>query len=328
MVKRLLALGAFVVGSAVLSAQTVVITRPDGPPSATACAQGCTIQIVPPSPPIPPPVDPPPPPPPPPPVDPPPPPPPTDARIIFRPDYSAAAFPRAGWDRAISEKFGTRWTRSYLPTGGPFGGPAHRLTELATPSAQDCGGQHGWGWDKGFGLANDPPRGPNGKRYYRWAMRFTPASNFRGANPSTGCPSNISSNKLLIIGQGCDTRNCRVILTHRVRENRTLQFGVAIDGGLHQTETGYIIPADGWLWVQLEVTPSTSTSTTDGGWRLWVNGVQRLVRTGIRLDPTNHNYFGYGHYNNNALVAGGAHEFDTALFEVGTAFDATWGQAR
>jgi hypothetical protein len=80
--------------------------------------------------------------------------------------------------------------------------------------------------------------------------------------------------------------------------------------------------------VQLEVTPSTSTSTTDGGWRLWVNGVQRLVRTGIRLDPVNHNYFGYSAYNNNALVAGGVHEFDTAFFEVATAYDATWGQPR
>jgi hypothetical protein len=248
--------------------------------------------------------------------------------IIFRPTYTLAAWPQSGWDRAISEKFGTRWTRSFLPTGGPFGGPAHRLTEIATPSAQDCGGQHGWGWDKGFGLANDPPRGPNGKRYYRWAMRFTPASNFRGAGPSTGCPSNISSNKLLIIGQGCDTRNCRVILTHRVRPDKTLQFGVAIDGGLAQTETGYIINvADSpWLFVQLEVTPSTSTTILDGGWRLFVNNnsTPMLTRTGIRLDPTNHNYFGYGNYNNNALSAGGSHEFDTALFEVATAFDPNW----
>lgn len=251
--------------------------------------------------------------------------------ILFRPTYTAGSFPTSGWDRAISEQFGVRWTRSFLATGGPFGGPAHRLTEIATPSAAGCGGQMGWGWDKNV-EASDPPRSQ--KRYIRWAMRYTAASNFLSGDMD-GCSgiAGPSSNKLLIVGQGCSTRNCRIILTDKVMpddpanaQRRKAQFGLAIDGGTAQTESGYIFDTSGWLFLQLELTPSSSTSTTDGGWRLFVNNnsTPALVRTGIRLDPENWKYVAFGSYNNNTLKAGGRHEFDTALFEVGTAFDAGW----
>lgn len=245
--------------------------------------------------------------------------------IIFRPDYSQGAFPQAGWGRAIDEKFGVRWTRSFLPTGGPFGGPAHRLTELPRPNDAECGGQHGWGWDRNI-ETSDPPRGAAGKRYYRWAMRFTSASNFRSSSPPS-CEPAMASDKLFIVGQGCGSRNCRVILTHKVQpSDRRAQFTLAIDGGVHQTETGYIVDTSGWLFLQLELTPSTSTSTTDGGWRLFINNntTPALTRTGIRLDPENWKYIAFGAYNNNTLLAGGTHEFDTALFEAATTFDSNW----
>lgn len=251
--------------------------------------------------------------------------------ILFQPDYSAGAFPQAGWDRAISEKFGVRWTRSYLPTGGPFGGPAHRLTELPRTTDPDCGGQHGWGWD--VALPTDPPRGVAGRRYVRWAIRYVASSNFLAAKPQPDCAASMTSDKLMMVGDGCNSGNCRIILTAKVMpdeasnpERRKLQFGVAIDGGTAQTETGYVIDTSGWLFVQLELTPSTSTTVLDGGWRLFVNNnaTPIVTRTGIRLDPENWRHISFGAYNNNVLRANGTNAFDTALFEVATGFDPNW----
>jgi hypothetical protein len=241
------------------------------------------------------------------------------AQVLFRMDYSAAASPSGGWPGTVGSAATHTTTR--VEGGGPQGESSYDMVQRYTgPSVSGFGGEYDWGWN-GDLEASDPPAGS--RRYYRWRMRFTPDTNFRGVYSNDGSPTTLT-NKILIVGDGCGS-NCRVILSYRGggANGRPSYWRVALDGGVDPADIQTNIPANGtWFNVQLEVTTGAS-----GGYKLWINNnnyaspnasMRRLV------NPTRHRYVFFGAYNNNGLESGGIHAFRHTGFEVATAFDSSW----
>lgn len=240
-------------------------------------------------------------------------------QTIFAMDYSPGSFPAAGWTRVKASSADHQIV--FLAGGGPNGQNAMEMRQLPNPVLQ----QYEWGWDGNL-EPSDPPQGD--RRYYRWRLYFTPDSNYLALDPFNRERVN-ASNKMLIIGQGCSGGRCRVILTVKGEPgSRKIAFGIAIDGGVDQTETEYVYNSGQWLNVQLELDSSSTTSTGDGGWKLWVNNgnydAPTLIRAGIRLHSSNWRYVGFGSYNNNALEPGGVNVWRNADFQVGASFDSSW----
>jgi hypothetical protein len=248
--------------------------------------------------------------------------PPAFAQVFFRMDYSAGAYPNAGWSAIPTS---ASWTRSHVPGAGPNGQNVIELRHLSNLSAQDYGGQFNWGWRQTI-EPSDPPQGA--KRYYRWRMWFSPDSNFRGVSSATGSSANIS-NKLLIVGQGCDTRRCRFILTYRTdRDNLRLQyFRLQLDGGVDAASTGPYEKGQ-WLDIQVELSSSSTSTAGDGAYRLWINNNNysspTTQRTGIVLHPANWGFVMFGGFNNDGLETTGIHNWRSTDFEAAYTFNSNW----
>ena len=244
-------------------------------------------------------------------------------RILFSMDYSAAAYPECGW--RLAERTAS-WASGHVPGGGPAGQDAIEMRQLVNLEALDWGGQYDWGW-QGDIEPQDPP--PGAVRYYRWRMRFSPESNFRGLS-GDGRHSNIT-NKVLIVGQGCQTGPCRVVVSYRANGDfgHIGYFRVQIDGGVDLIETGSYKRGE-WLDVQVEMRSSSTADTPDGGYKIWINSrayrSPTAQRSGIILHSENWKYVWFGAYNNEGLAADGVHTWRHADFQVAETLDNTWSR--
>lgn len=249
---------------------------------------------------------------------------PASAQVIFAMDYSAGAAPNGGWS-AIDVT--SHFTRTRVPGGGPQGQDAYELAQRPQPSASDYGGQFNWGW-RGNVESRDPSQGS--RRYYRWRMRFSPNTNFRGLGWGDGNPSNMQ-NKLLIVGDTCGSR-CRFILTYQGERNagRVQNFRLQLDGGVDVADTG-TFPVGQWLDIQVELRSSSSSSSADGGYKIWINNNNynspNAQRSGIVLRPTNWKYVFFGGYMNDGLASDGVHVYRQTDFQVATSFDSNWSRS-
>jgi len=245
------------------------------------------------------------------------------AQVFFQMDYSVGSVPSGGWPGTVPT--GPTHNRARVAAGGPQGEDVYEMTQLFTGSStRYWGGEYDWGWN-GDLEASDPPQGS--RRFYRWRMRFSPQTNFRGVYSTDGSPTTLT-NKILILGDGCGSR-CRVILSYRGAENGTQAryFRVALDGGEDPADTPAVNVGQ-WVDVQLEVDSSTSSSSNDGGYKIWINNNDysrpTAQRMGIVLNPTRWRYVFFGAYNNNGLQSGGVHAYRHTGFEASTAFNASW----
>lgn len=243
--------------------------------------------------------------------------------IIFAMNYSAGTYPDGGW---AAWQPTPSWKAEHLPGGGPGGRDAIELRQLANLGARDFGGQFNWGWRENI----EPSEHAVGtRRYYRWRMSFSDDSNFRGVSMD-GEPSNIT-NKLLIVGQGCRTGRCRVILSYRTdRDSRRIgYFRLQIDGGEDYVDTGSY-ERGRWLNVQVELRASTGETAADGGYKVWINtdsyARPTAVRSDIVLHPANWGYVWFGGFNNDGLQADGTHAFRHTDFVAAETFDNTWNR--
>jgi hypothetical protein len=245
------------------------------------------------------------------------------AQILFNMDYSAGAYPNAGWTSSRSEN--ERWRRARIAGGGPSGQDAMELTQLYAGSSSSWGGQFYWGW-MGDVESQDPPQGA--RRYYRWRMRFSPNTNLRALNWNDGSRTGIE-NKLLIVGDTCGS-SCRFILTYEgdITNNRVGAFRLQLDGGAFRVGT----PPQAfgqWLNIQIELDSSTTTGSGDGGYKIWINnnnyGSPTAQISGFQLNPRNWRYVGFGYYNNHGLASDGVHIWRHSDFQVATTFDSNWG---
>lgn len=245
------------------------------------------------------------------------------AQVFFRMDYSAGGGAAAGWPGVVNVQ--PTHTRTRIAGGGPAGEDVYELAQRSTgTSMPDYGSNFYWGWAGEIEPSN-PPQGA--RRYYRWRLWFSPNSNFRGINYS-GERVTIT-NKLLILGDSCGDR-CRVIFTYRGQDNGQVgHLRLQIDGGEDLTETGPINTGR-WLDVQIEVDSSSSPSTADGGYKMWINNNDyarpTAVRSNIRLNPTGWRYVRLGAYNNDGLASDGVHTLRIGGFEASTAFDTGWSR--
>jgi hypothetical protein len=233
--------------------------------------------------------------------------------VLFRMDTSTAAWPEAGFPWTVADEIESRWSRQLVPGAGPQGQNVAQLTEL--PGAP----QHGWGWH-GHVV---PDLAQGGTRFYRWRHRVTAASNCL----------HTPSNKLLIIGQGCQGGRCRVIVQPKCNPQRMVQYNFQIDGGVYQMETGYVYPVGTWLNVQLETRTSSTESAADGALRLWVNNNNyaspTIQNTGLQLSSggTESSYIIFGGYNNAGDVPSGSTNVQQYTdFQIATTFDGAWSQ--
>ncbi|WP_291982187.1 hypothetical protein [Luteitalea sp.] len=251
---------------------------------------------------------------------------PVSAQVFFNTDYSAAAAPAAGWPNGAVPTTATH-DRVRVAEAGPQGEDVYELNQRHTGSAASgFGGEFYWGWNGNI-EPSDPPQGA--RRFYRWRMRFSPQTNFRGLQWQDGSPTTLT-NKILMVGDGCGRNNCRVIVSYRGTGGQTASLTVAIDGGASPTP-GVILPVGQWLDVQVEADSATTTSSRDGAFKLWINSNDyarpTAQITGIQLNPVNWRYVFFGAYNNNGLASNGVHSFRQAGFQASTTFDANWSRA-
>lgn len=243
------------------------------------------------------------------------------AQTFFSMDYSSANSPNGGWGAVA---LAPNYARSRIAGAGPTGQDVYELRQLYAPTTMGYGGQFYWGWAGGI-EASDPPQGA--KRYYRWRMRFSPDTNFRGLDWGDGSPSGLS-NKLLIVGDGCG-RSCRFILEYYASPDtgQVRNFRIQLDGGVHMVDTGPF-PIGQWLNIQIEVDSSSSASTADGGFKIWVNNdpysTPTAQRTGITLNPVNWKYVVFGGYMNYGVRSDGVHTIRQTDFQASTSFDPSW----
>lgn len=243
------------------------------------------------------------------------------AQVFFRMDYSAAAEPNGGWEAIAPD---SRFQRLRVPGGGPSGQDAYELRQISVPGMADSGGQFNWGWRANI-EPSDPPTGS--RRYYRWRMWFSPTTNFRALDWDNGAAGNLT-NKLLIVGQGCGSNRCRVILNHNgERSDASVSFRLQIDGGADAVDTPSYQRGQ-WLHVQVELDASSSGSTADGGYKMWVNNNDysrpSAQRTGIVLNASNWRYVWLGAFMNDGLASDGIHVWRQTDFQAATSFDNAW----
>ena len=248
------------------------------------------------------------------------------AQVIFRMDDRGDAAPAAGWPGGAVAT-GATHDRVHVAGGGPRGGDAWEFRQQFAPQAEGYGGEFYWGWN-GNVEASDPP--PGARRFYRWRMRFDPASNWRGVYWQDGRPITIT-NKILMVGDGCGRNRCRVVVSYRGRDDGSAaDIRVAIDGGESPTQDVRLKKGE-WLDLQIEAASSTTPSSRDGAFKLWVNANDYARPTasaaGIQLNPLGWRYVFFGAYNNNGLAKGGAQTFRVAGFEVADSFDPAWHDA-
>ena len=231
------------------------------------------------------------------------------AQVIFRMDYSSAAYPNGGWSWGANPE-SAHFTRQLLAGGGPNGSNAILVHHIPN----DPMGQFYWGWS-GYVESSNPPAGA--VRYYRWRMFFPTNTNFSGRELGAVV------NKLLIIGDGCGER-CRVIVTYGPRTGMTdVNLSVQIDGGVDPISVANL-PKGQWLNIQIEVRAGSG----NGGYKLWVNNNNYSSPSAqignIQLEAREWGLVKFGAYCNANLASNGVHDWRHANFEVASAFDANW----
>lgn len=252
---------------------------------------------------------------------------PLSAQVFFNMDYSAGTVPTAGWPNGAVPTAATH-DRARVAGAGPQGEDVYELSQRHTGSAAPgYGGEYYWGWN-GSIEASDPPQGA--RRFYRWRMRFSPATNFRGVYSQDGSPTPLG-NKLLMVGDGCGRNSCRVIVGYRGEgTTNTATMNVVIDGGTSPTPSVPIRVGE-WLDIQVEADSSATTSSGDGAFKLWINNNDyarpTAQITGIQLNPLNWRYVFLGSYQNHGLRSDGVHAFRQTGFQAATTFDSNWSRA-
>ncbi len=252
-----------------------------------------------------------------PPQSPPPPPPPPTENVLFDGECTSGNQPGCNWPDP--QPTDARWTRTFLPTGGPTGGGAMELRQVYCAECGDYGGQFNWGW-RGNVEASDPPQGS--RRYYRFRMYVDPATNHRGRDWDGGGVTG-PQNKLLIIGQGCGSR-CRVIFTTETTAGSSSirNFRIQIDGGADLVDSGSY-RAGQWLNIQIEL-----HAANNGGYKVWINNQNfnrpTMQRTGIVLNSSNWRYVWLGAFMNDGLARDGVNVFRLADFQVSGSFNPNW----
>ena len=116
---------------------------------------------------------------------------------------------------------------------------------------------------------------------------------------------------------------------------QTFAFRLAIGGGDIPALTAFTYTAGTWYYLQYEMDSSTTTSSADGCFKIWVNnqdygnptatnGCNDVVRTGSNQTGWGTVKFA-GFHNEAAWASGDVDHYEIAGFEYSDTFDATFG---
>lgn len=254
---------------------------------------------------------------------------PVSAQVLWRMDYTPQASPAGGWEYISNRDVNVKFRQTFVLGGGPTGDNAYELTQLFNPGGSYYGGQFYWGWG-GFVEPQDPPRGA--ARYYRFRMRFSSNSNLQsGSENPLGLLSPVS-NKILMVGDGCTQDPCRVILNYLANQttwNGVEFFRIQTDGGENPGTTGQFLVGT-WLNIQVELRSSTTASSGNGSYKIWINNNNynspNAQVLNLQLNPSYWRMVHLGAYENGGLYVTGVHSFRLASFEVAGSFDLGWNR--
>jgi hypothetical protein len=83
-----------------------------------------------------------------------------------------------------------------------------------------------------------------------------------------------------------------------------------------------------WLDIQIELISSSTTSSGNGGYKIWINNNDynnpTAQRSGFQLNTTNWRLVGFGYFANHGLAADGIHKWTHSNFQVASAFASNW----
>lgn len=244
--------------------------------------------------------------------------PPPQQATIFAMNYSAAAAPLGGWatNADIDGNAGRRFTIAHAPGAGPSGQDAYLMTQLSATSLSSCGGQYNWGW-RGDVEPTNPPRGE--PRYYRWRMKFSPETNFRGAAWGGSCGLTGQQNKILLVS----FNGGRFIMTTRASANNGFIYTLGIGGGANEIESPSY-PVGVWKDVQVEL----RSGSGNGGYKLWVDNNDQNNPTvqigGLTIGENDWNKAWFGGFMNDGMQTTGVYQWWHTDLQVGRTFDPAW----
>lgn len=242
------------------------------------------------------------------------------ATPLFRADFDAGASPLFGFTTLRDGFLDSAWRLTHLPAGGPRGAPAVDITMLGVTDPPE--NYVGWFRD----LAGiDVPQGAT--RYLRMRIRLVSPIQYRSVGNAGSW-----STKLVILGDGGESSQ-RVMWNLRSGPSVSEPVFVIeknIDGGATRITT-QPLPVDTWIAAQLELRSSTTPSSGDARFRLYLgpdnaNPATPTYESGsFSISTADWDaILGLGYYCD-YMRPGGNVRFQISAFEYDDEFDPTWG---
>jgi hypothetical protein len=234
---------------------------------------------------------------------------------------------------------GTWYTLTRVAGGSPSGNDSLRMTWIRT---NDLGNQQ-WGCRFAASLEAAPAQGST--RYVRWRLKYTAPMNWRSDTNALNeyeANNRTAPDKFFILGN--NSNGCGGVSTHRVITHQFAEFPdrniplLKTQQGTRSPGNFYTAATNTWLSIQVKITSSSDTSTSDAVIRTYVNddneaspthtqSGELITTAGWGTSGCAGSHIVWGDGSANPLsddVADTAAELEMADFEYDDAFDPNW----
>lgn len=245
--------------------------------------------------------------------------------VLFAHDYSAGAYPNAGWGGNYGDNVAMTHTR--VAGGGPTGQDSLRFTQNYYDGEVNGGGSF-YGGDfhcgnGGSGLFTLPGWGET--ITYRGWWKFSATSDFDGLDQGTGDPGSIWRIKAAIMGNNSTVADSRIIpgfeCTPAAGGGPSWQYYVGIDDNIIRSSVKTIIGT--WFKFQVVCRYSSALNVADGLVRIYIDGDLEEEQTGTVLNqPDTTNFL--QSYVNNGINNGTQQEWEHAETAFESAYNASY----
>lgn len=215
--------------------------------------------------------------------------------------------------------FSSAWGNEihYTNSASATGGPGNRSWLRQTHHVAEVHEQYYHGWEK-LGLAS---LSQGQSRFFRWRLRVGAGFNATGVEDAW-------TSKFIIWGDG-QVDGSERIMVHVAPRFVAEDFHISLGENISSERTpDYELTKGSWQSIQMEVQTSTTSSTDDGEFRVWINNDTYASPTedfvGVSLNAEAMDNFRFGFYCNATLATGGECVLDFAQIQVATFFDDAW----
>lgn len=239
---------------------------------------------------------------------------------LFSMVYGSGDPPNYGWGSARSNA--THFSTARVAGGGPSGRDCVEITHVPGDYLTECN-QFSGGWT-GTVEGSTPAQGQS--RYFRYYFRADATTTGNKARGTAGACATETGIDVKMIIHGTDDRIIHNYTTQPSGIN--MRFAIGIDGGVNQITAGNI--ANGtWCAVQGQLISSSTASTADGGYRIWISNdtvgspdADSIVQFGGRIiRTTGWTTSGLWDFVNVCLSSDGVHKIRIAGYQYDDAFD-------